>query len=238
MEALLRPYTPERPNSGCNEKIKMRTPKKQTRAFISKTSENFAIRDIHGGLLHPPPHSLSFSYPQSASIFNHQYHHSIQQQPPLLPLPIPIAHQSLLSRSRTLSCPPTTRKNRAKDHSLTPKKPKPTKREEVKRDLKSATESISKFLIVASNNRFGPDPNDLPKDFSVVSSTASIGKGFEKVSGENLDTFSGSVFTLSPPPSSLPLPKFSLRPKLGCNAEAGGIDAGATDNLRRLLRLR
>lgn len=45
--------------------------------------------------------------------------------------------------------------------------------------------------------------------------------------------------TISPPPSSLPLPTFSLRPKLSCNAEASaGVDTGATDNLRRLLRLR
>ncbi|MCD7457260.1 hypothetical protein HAX54_034649 [Datura stramonium] len=55
------------------------------------------------------------------------------------------------------------------------------------------------------------------------------------------DKFSSSVVftTVSPPPSSLPLPTFSLRPKLSCNAEASaGVDAGATDNLRRLLRLR
>ncbi|KDO84906.1 hypothetical protein CISIN_1g035434mg [Citrus sinensis] len=33
--------------------------------------------------------------------------------------------------------------------------------------------------------------------------------------------------------------EFALRPKLiSCNAEAAGVDAGATDNLRRLLRLR
>ncbi|XP_020236050.1 uncharacterized protein LOC109815677 [Cajanus cajan] len=52
----------------------------------------------------------------------------------------------------------------------------------------------------------------------------------------------GSVFNLAPPPSSLPLPKFTLRSKLACNAEAaasgGGVDDGATNNLRRLLRLR
>ncbi|GMN41441.1 hypothetical protein TIFTF001_010671 [Ficus carica] len=48
------------------------------------------------------------------------------------------------------------------------------------------------------------------------------------------------VRSLSPPPSSLPLPRFSiLRPsKLSCNAEAAGIDAGATESLRRLRRLR
>lgn len=57
---------------------------------------------------------------------------------------------------------------------------------------------------------------------------------------EQLDIFSGSaVFTVSPPPSSLPLPTFSMRPKLSCMAEvAAGVDAGATDDLRRLLRLR
>ncbi|XAR61641.1 hypothetical protein NMG60_11016116, partial [Bertholletia excelsa] len=45
------------------------------------------------------------------------------------------------------------------------------------------------------------------------------------------------VFTISPPPSSLPLPSFFLRSKLSCNAEASGIDAGATDSIRRMLRL-
>lgn len=41
--------------------------------------------------------------------------------------------------------------------------------------------------------------------------------------------------TISPPPSSLPLPTFCLRPKpIGCNA---GIDTGATDDIRRLLHL-
>ncbi|KAJ7957887.1 Proline-rich nuclear receptor coactivator [Quillaja saponaria] len=239
MEAVLTPYTQEQSISACDKKIKMKNPKRQTRDFISKSSENFAIRDIHGGLLHPPPsHTLYFSYPSSASIFNHQYHQPNQQQPPLLPLPIPIAHQSLLSRSRPMSCPPTTPKNRVRDQ----KKPKPTKRaEEVKRDMKSATGSISEFLVVGSNNRLGPDPNVLPKDISLVlssSPTASIVMEFDKISNENSETFSGLVFKLSPPPSSLPLPKFSLRPKLSCNADSAGIDAGATDNLRRLLKLR
>ncbi|XP_060199851.1 uncharacterized protein LOC132628134 [Lycium barbarum] len=54
---------------------------------------------------------------------------------------------------------------------------------------------------------------------------------------ESIETFVAFT-TISPPPSSLPLPTFSLRPKLSCNAEASaGVDAGATDNLRRLLRL-
>ena len=88
--------------------------------------------------------------------------------------------------------------------------------------------------MAASTNRLGPDPKDLPKE--AVSRILTSGN----IVIEDLEKFSGSVFTLSPPPSSLPLPKFSLRPKLSCNAEAGGggVDAGATDNLRRLLRLR
>ncbi|KAL1533353.1 hypothetical protein AAHA92_33246 [Salvia divinorum] len=49
------------------------------------------------------------------------------------------------------------------------------------------------------------------------------------------DIFSGSA-VFSPPPSSLPLPTFTMRPKLSC--QAAGVDAGATDGLRRLLRLR
>ncbi|KAL2346235.1 hypothetical protein Fmac_000235 [Flemingia macrophylla] len=62
----------------------------------------------------------------------------------------------------------------------------------------------------------------------------------EEVPAED-DVVWGSVFSLAPPPSSLPLPRFSLRSKLACNAAAaasGGVDDGATDNLRRLLRLR
>ncbi|KAL8059253.1 hypothetical protein ABFX02_03G073100 [Erythranthe guttata] len=62
---------------------------------------------------------------------------------------------------------------------------------------------------------------------------------------EEADMFSGTAAfaVLSPPPSSLPLPTFSVRPKAlisCCKAEAAaaGIDTGATDNLRRLLRLR
>lgn len=52
------------------------------------------------------------------------------------------------------------------------------------------------------------------------------------------NVFSGSViYAISgPPPSSLPLPTFFLRPKLRCKA-AAGIDSGATDNLRQILQL-
>ncbi|EOY15074.1 hypothetical protein QQP08_023078 [Theobroma cacao] len=226
-------------------------PKRNSGAHVvSKPSENIPPANIiHGaGLLFAPPPSLSFSCPPSASLFNplfYQNHHQLQQQqPPLLPLPTPNKplHSSLPSRTRSLSSSPSNRKNnRSRDQSLTPKRSKSKqltgKVEEPKKDSKPAdqatkTQAISKSFVMASaNNPIGPDPNDLPKVLaSSYLATGNVAKDLEK--------FSGSVFTLSPPPSSLPLPKFSLRPKLSCNAEAAGVDAGATDNLRRLLRLR
>lgn len=77
---------------------------------------------------------------------------------------------------------------------------------------------------VVNNNRLGPTPESLPKD---------------------LKKFSGPVFPEAPPPSSLPMPKFSLKPKMSCRVEASGSGsgvrvntAGATGNLCRLLNLR
>ncbi|XWS25924.1 hypothetical protein CRYUN_Cryun27aG0109100 [Craigia yunnanensis] len=219
--------------------------------FVSKQSENLAPTNIihGGGLLFAPQPSLSFYYAPSASLFNQFYQNpqqllqQQQQQPPLLPLPIankPL-HSSLPSRTRSLSSSPSNRKNnRTRDQSLTPKRSKSKqltgKVEEPKKDQLKPTEAtrtqaISKPFVLASANPLGPDPNDLPKILtSSYLATGNVANDLEK--------FSGSVFTLSPPPSSLPLPKFSLRPKLSCNAEAAGVDAGATDNLRQLLRLR
>ncbi|KAK7409909.1 hypothetical protein VNO78_00303 [Psophocarpus tetragonolobus] len=78
-----------------------------------------------------------------------------------------------------------------------------------------ATKGDESIVIAPS---WGPDPKDLP----IV--VLGMGKG-------NIH----SLFNLAPPPSSLPLPNFSLRSKLACNAAA--VDHGATNNLRRLLRL-
>ncbi|KAL3372263.1 hypothetical protein AABB24_008686 [Solanum stoloniferum] len=75
----------------------------------------------------------------------------------------------------------------------------------------------------------------------VQSVCGALSSGFAQNPIKN-DANSSMVFNtaISPPPSSLPLPTFSLRPKqLSCNAEAAtGVDTGATDNLRRLLKLR
>jgi len=218
-----------------------------------------------GGLLSMssyPPAVLGFRAPQ-----NLQRH---RQQPPLLPLPIsvPVTHQNMnIYRSNSSSnsnnnirlSPPRNNKNvknRRRDQSLTPKKSKNQKKNSKREDVdlvppppavaeatvappaeKRLTESLISEVI-------GPDPKDLPKDVisRVFSSTINKPFDIESVDVNDVDKFSGSVvFTPSPPPSSLPLPTFSLRPKLGCNAQAAvvtaGVDAGATDSLRRLLRL-
>lgn len=225
----------------------VRTPRKSNRAFRSTASENLVPTNVRGGLLNAPPPSLSFSYPPSSSLVTHhqycQFQQQQQKQPPLLPLPIPKPHhQSPPPRNRDLSCPRRT--NRARDHSITPKKSK-SKLSSVSKVGEHPKQHKSAFqgLIVASTNPLGPEPNDLPRDVSKVLWSSSTGKGVTTTSCvhhvEDVEKFSGSVFSLGPPPSSLPLPKFSLRPKLSCNAEAtGAVDAGATDNLCRLLRLR
>ena len=212
------------------------------RSFPS--SENVApIMNIHGGLLqaphpHPPLPFSSFN----PSLFNHYMQQQFlqqaqQQQPPLLPLPVPKPmHQSLPSRTRSLSRPPTARKtNNARSQSLTPKRAK--SKQSKKEDMNSMPADC---LINASTTRLGPDPNDLPKNVTKVLSSSS-GKTTLTGSvgvGKDMDNFSSSIFTLAPPPSSLPLPRFSLKPARGCKAEAVGVDSGATDNLCRLLRLR
>ncbi|XAR64208.1 hypothetical protein NMG60_11024464 [Bertholletia excelsa] len=211
METVLLRSSTDQSISPCKQ---IRNPKRNHRSFISRRRENFdPSSNSRGGLLHAPPPSLSSSYPHSVSVFSGR-----NLQPPLLPLPITKPDQD-----------PRKLHTRTRDKSRTPKKSKPSfspKRGDSGRDLKPAIEIGSAALM-------GPDPDDLPKDVSgVISSSLVDYTDFEKFSGS-------AVFTLSPPPSSLPLPTFFLRPKLSCNAEAATeIDAGATDNLRRLLRIR
>ncbi|XP_021902624.1 uncharacterized protein LOC110818165 [Carica papaya] len=205
----------------------MKNPKRNARAFTAKPSENLAPTNVihggsSGGVFFPPPFSLSFSYPPSP--FKPLYNQI--QQPPLLPLPVVHGHtqQSPKDLRRGISCPPTIRK------TSTPKKSKePSKKikETWKQKESTATHAVPESFPL------GPDPNDLPKLLTPLAAAAAGGSERKEV-----DEFSGSLFTVSPPPSSLPLPRFSMRSKLSCNAEAAGIDAGATDNLRRLLRLR
>ncbi|CAA0224017.1 unnamed protein product [Arabidopsis thaliana] len=56
---------------------------------------------------------------------------------------------------------------------------------------------------------------------------------------EGFDGYPGpAIMLLSPPPSSLPMPRFSIKPKLRCNVEAAGKSDVATNNIRRVLQLR
>lgn len=233
------------------------------RALFSHPSDNLLLATFlagghcgGGGLLSMPPSHISHSYPPAVYLPHNR------QQPPLLPLPIPMPlnHQNMnISRTNStshnnirLSSPRINKsvKNRVRDHSLTPKKSKNQKKDLKKEegDLlppptteKKETPKAKKCSTEASvNQMMGPDPKDLPKAVLSRVFSSSPNDFCDIVS---VDKFSGSVvFTPSPPPSSLPLPTFSLRPKLSCKAEAAAaapsVDAGATDSLRRLLRLR
>lgn len=191
----------------------------QSRSFKPQTS---SPATVHGGLLNPPP---------AVPYFSHRHNN---QQPPLLPLPRrPFPRPE---NGATAFCRPKGVKSR--DQSLTPKKSKPIKRSKGPTAVKSTVE----FGIVDSTNRLGPEPSHVPKDLWRVlglRSSALPCEGNRSLGTAAEMEFSGSAFSVSPPPSSVPLPKFSLRRKVvSCNVEAAGVDAGATDNLRRLLRLR
>ncbi|XP_030541547.1 WAS/WASL-interacting protein family member 1 [Rhodamnia argentea] len=209
----------------------------------------------------PPSRSLSFSYPPPSSSpppisnplgFNNVPPHHHRGQPPLLPLPKPYSSLSLPAPNSNI------RTNKPKSSpSLTPKKPSPKqpKRQDLnnkRKDSKNPGKSPSTprsanssaddgVAIIGSTCLMGPDPYKLPRDIFVSKGGSLRGDvGFRSLVLGDLEKFSGSVmYAISPPPSSLPLPKFSLlrQKQLSCNAEAAGVDAGATDDLRRVLRL-
>lgn len=156
----------------------------------------------------PPPFTTVPLINPNNNIINH-----LQYYPPLLPLPIP---NNNLSQNNS----PKRINNRTKQHqSLSVKRSSTTlniNNASPKREKNKTVKLLSSSGNGTSSSRLGPDPKDVPKVL-----------------------FSGSVIgpnVLSPEPSSLPLPTFSLRPKLSCKAEAAA--AGATDDLRRMLRIR
>ncbi|CAN6451130.1 unnamed protein product [Victoria cruziana] len=71
-------------------------------------------------------------------------------------------------------------------------------------------------LIVSTTDRLGPDPSFIPRQIGLTAATLPR------------PGYAGSAFSLSPCPSSLPLPTFSVKK---C------FEDSATKDLRRLLRL-
>ncbi|KAL5986004.1 hypothetical protein ACLOJK_027994 [Asimina triloba] len=105
-------------------------------------------------------------------------------------------------------------------------------------------------FIIASTERLGPEPADLPKKVLglLLRSSHDIDDDEERrLMMDGIEEwFSGSVCAQSPPPWSLPLPNFMKRLKGGCGggssscngeAEGAGIDVLATQGLRCLLGL-
>ncbi|KAJ0847405.1 hypothetical protein HanPSC8_Chr13g0544951 [Helianthus annuus] len=163
------------------------------------------------GLLSVPPASLNHSFPPPVLGFrppqNLQGH---RQQPPLLPLPVsvPKNHQNMN----------IYRINSSSNNNIRLSPPR------VNKNVKNRVRDHSVTPKKSKNQKKNSKREDV--DLAINTTESSV---------------SSVVFTPSPPPSSLPLPTFSLRPKLGCKAQAAavgfGVDAGATDSLRRLLRL-
>ncbi|KAI5655957.1 hypothetical protein M9H77_24750 [Catharanthus roseus] len=221
MEVILQQYSSQDHQSISPYRSQNRTPKKKpinNQSLISRRpSENLGFQN---GIIQAPPFlPLSHSYPPFP----------VQKQPPLLPLPV---------ISRGLSCPPLMNNRKASainnNGKKSPRNSKPKvitspRKDEILKNVNIGTSPISNGV------QLGPDPKDLPKNGTKIL-TLSSGSEF---SGRSVE----EGYTISPPPpSSLPLPTFSLRPKLSCSckaemAAAAGIDTGATDNLRRLLRL-
>lgn len=199
---------------------------------VSGNLANGSLLNVHGSLFGVPP-SLSSSFsslnPSLSSSFSSfssfpSSGSKPQKQPPLLPLPS--------AKIQALPSPPPPATNRKINKGTKDQVQEPKKAKSVSFNLKKESYNRSR-KTTKPEDRFGPDPSDLPtKVFKVMKSSS-----LKTASSDELEEFSGSIFSLSPPPSSLPLPKFSLRPKSRCNAEAGGVDNGATDDLRRLLRL-
>lgn len=204
--------------------------------------------DHHGGVfLNPLPYSLHSSFPgclsrsrvyggnpytpeygkMSASLPpNYYLHHPPPPplfpppRPPLLPLPA-VSKPAFLSLPRPRRLHSLSPPAAVKDNNIA-KTPCNKRRPKNPISLKQHTKTKGSPFM---------KKNDV-----VVSST----KTTPLISVEEL-----SVLSLSPPPSSLPLPKFSVRQPynkiISCTVEAaaaGEIDDGATDNLCRMLRLR
>ncbi|GAA0186294.1 hypothetical protein LIER_33582 [Lithospermum erythrorhizon] len=199
-------------------------------SFNSRPAENYFCQpNFQAGILQTPHPFLYQSYPP----------HCLPQKPPTV---FPQKNVSF-SESRVIGFSSNRKPNyKTNDPSQAPKK--------ISFSSNSPKKGGAMMKTTKKVARVSPDPKNRPKEdapkMMVSSNIPSKGIGFSKTSDKVLkstidnqvDKITSSViFTISPPPSSLPLPTFSLRPKLSCKAQAAGVDAGATDDLRRLLRL-
>lgn len=132
-------------------------------------------------------------------------------QPPLLPLPR--VNSSTLPLQRVNSSLP-----RVYSSTLPCSQTRATSSETQQKKL-DYVDSVPRLIRTGSVPVWSNHPRDFPKGL--------------------IDGYPGpAILLLSPPPSSLPIPKFSIKPKLRCNAEAAGKTDLATDNIRRVLQLR
>ncbi|CAL1383887.1 unnamed protein product [Linum trigynum] len=179
---------------------------------------------FHGSLVGfaPPPPFFSSYLPtnSSAALSNFYYHHQqepahLAAAPPLLPLPA----AAPIGRPHHGSLPSYKSAPAAKKPGRGARKPK-----------KPAKRSDEPKPLMPYNNNNNKDVSKVPpavKEIPVLS-----------LADELL------ISMLAPPPSSLPLPRFSLRPKRlmmtmsSCTAEAAVNDNGTADSLRQMLRLR
>jgi len=162
----------------------------------------------------------------------------LHQQPPLLPLPMKSATMpsptppSAIRRSSSTAARQSNQKRKKKQQQQAKPSTGP-KKEPAAGTAEEATKPMeNKPTIIAAKKE--EVEVETEEEFLIGSATAS-----KPVS---------SVYSLSPPPSSLPLPRLLLmRPRRSakvaavassCIAEAkAGVVAGATDDLRKLLRL-
>ncbi|CAL1355545.1 unnamed protein product [Linum trigynum] len=186
---------------------------------------------FHGSLMGfaPPPPSFFSSYPPSnapAAMSNFYYNHHQQElpavhhqlaaapPPPLLPLPA----TAPIGRPHHGSLPT------AKKPSRGGRKPrKPAKRSDEPKHANAPA-------AAAANPSQLPYRKDVfPKVPAAVKEIPALSLADEVL-----------ISMLAPPPSSLPLPRFSLRPKRlsSCTAEAAVSDNGPADRFRQILRLR
>lgn len=93
----------------------------------------------------------------------------------------------------------------------------------IKSSVSSSRKDIDAGLTVTGTERLGPDPEMVPKQIRIVDLKQHPVAGYS-------DVYAGSAFSVSPVPSSLPLPSFSRKKEVF-------VDDSATRDLRRLLRL-